>query len=484
MRILLVDDEAVSRKYLSDFLGRRHGHEVTQVENGEQALVEMRREPYPLVLTDIIMPGMNGLELLTEIKNLPYGRDCDVILLTGYADVSTAVQALRAGAYDYLRKPVKLDELVASVNRAAEHQALLRDNRELTSYFEQRLADATRETESKLKNIRRAYAEIVGTGRIGVFSDAMRAVLAMADRLNSDRSVPVLIEGETGTGKELVARRVHYGKGEVTTPFVSINCSALTATLFESELFGYEGGAFSGAKRTGQKGKLELADGGTLFLDEIGDMPLELQPKLLRVLEERAFYRVGGLRRIEVDLRIICATNKKLEVEVERGSFRRDLYYRLNLGRISLPPLRERREAIAPLAYMFLDYYASVKNSSFRGFTPEALNLLKEHAWPGNVRELENAVERVVLMYNDSMVTPRHLQFLSQDKTDTTQQHLDLTTLRPGALALPPDSLDLGQLESEIVRRALAMFGGNKTQTAKYLNLTRSELYSRLKNIC
>ncbi len=483
MRILLVDDEAVSRKYLSDFLGRRHGHEVSQVENGEQALVEMRREPYPLVLTDIIMPGMSGLELLTEIKNLPYGRDSDVILLTGYADVSTAVQALRAGAYDYLRKPVKLDELVASVNRAAEHQALLRDNRELTSYFEQRLADATRETESKLKNIRRAYAEIVGTGRIGVFSDAMRAVLAMADRLNSDRSVPVLIEGETGTGKELVARRVHYGKGEVTTPFVSINCSALTATLFESELFGYEGGAFSGAKRNGQKGKLELADGGTLFLDEIGDMPLELQPKLLRVLEERAFYRVGGLRLIEVDLRIICATNKKLEAEVERGSFRRDLYYRLNLGRISLPPLRERREAIAPLAYMFLDYYASVKNSSFRGFTPEALNLLKEHAWPGNVRELENAVERVVLMYNDSMVTPRHLQFLNQDKTDTTQQHLDLTTLCPGALALPPDSLDLGQLESEIVRRALAMFGGNKTQTAKYLNLTRSELYSRLKNI-
>ncbi len=483
MRILLIDDEAVGRKYLSGFLEKRHGHAVTQVEDAEQALAQFRREPFPLVLTDIIMPGMSGLELLSEIKNLPGGRDSDVILLTGYADVNTAVQALRSGAYDYLRKPVKLDEVVAAVNRAAEHQALLRDNRELTSYFEQRVAEATRETESQLRNIRQAYAKIVGTGRIGAFSDAMRSVLAMTDRLYSDRSVPVLIEGETGTGKELIARRVHYGQGEVTTPFVSINCSAMTATLFESELFGYEGGAFSGARRSGQKGKLELADGGTLFLDEIGDMPLELQPKLLRVLEERAFYRVGGLRRIEVDLRIICATNKHLESEVEKGAFRRDLYYRLNLGRIFIPPLRERREAISPLAYMFLDYYASIKNSSFRGFTPEALNMLKEHQWPGNVRELENAIERIVLMYNDTMVTPRHLQFLNPQSDATTLQNPDLITLKPGALALPPDSLDLGELEAEIVRKALAMFDGNKSKTAQYLHLTRSELYSRLKRV-
>lgn len=481
MRILLVDDEPVGRKYLAEHLEKRLHHQVTQMERAEEALNEFSRQVYPLVLTDIVMPGISGLELLRRLKAMPGGAHSDVILLTGYADVSTAVQALRAGAYDYLRKPVKLEELEAAVNRVSEHQSLLKDNLELTRFFEQRVAEATRETESRLHSIQKAYAEIVGMGRIGEFSDAMRAVLAMADRLHLDRSVPVLIEGETGTGKELVARRVHYGRGDVTTPFVSINCSALTSTLFESELFGYEGGAFSGAKRSGQRGKLELADKGTLFLDEIGDMPLDLQPKLLRVLQERAFYRVGGLKKISVDLRIVCATNKNLEQEVEKGKFRRDLYYRLNLGRIHIAPLRERREAIAPLAYMFLDYYASTKNSQFRGFTPEALGILKDHSWPGNVRELENAVERLVLMYNDTMVRPDHLRFLNSDGSDLTLQNPDLAPLKPGAVSLPEEGMDLKELEAEIVRKALAMFDNNKSRAAQYLNLTRSELYSRLK---
>jgi len=479
MNILLVDDTALDRKILSDYLVNQLGHTVIACEDGIQACESFSKTPTSMVISDFRMPGCNGIELLKRIKSTPAGELTDVVLVTGHGDLETAIAALRGGAYDYLRKPINLLEFTAVVQRVLEHQRLLRDNIELTSRFEARLAEATRETEERLERIRSAYAGAVGIGRIGIFSESMREVVDMAQRLHQDRSVPVLIEGETGTGKEIIARLVHFGSAETAAPFVTINCSAIAPTLFESELFGYEAGAFTGAKKSGQMGKLELAAGGSLFLDEIGDMPLELQPKLLRVLQEREFYRVGGLKHIRLDVRIICATNRDLEQMVESGDFRRDLFYRLNVGMIKLPPLRQRPEDIMPLAEMFLRRLSEQKKRHFKDIDPAAANLLMEHEWPGNVRELQNAIERVVLLHDDVQVHPEHLRFL---RPQDIPEHICGARSQRAFLeiAFPEESCKLVDLEKKITQHVLDMFDGNKTLAAKYLDITRNTLRSKL----
>ncbi len=479
MRILLVDDDELSREALGDFLEEQLGHEVLQCSNGVEAIEAFRRTPFPMVIADIRMPEMNGIELLKRLKELPDGLMADVVLITGYADLNNAVQALRAGAYDYLQKPIDIEELAAVVSRTVEHQALLQENYELTHYFEEKLAEATRETNKKLEYIQNAYSEIIGIGKIGVFSEPMLSIVTMAIQLHEDRSVPILIEGETGTGKEIIARLIHYGYGDTTTPFISINCSAISPNLFESELFGYEGGSFTGARKKGMIGKLELAQGGTILLDEIGDLPMEMQPKLLRVFEEKAIYRIGGLKKIKLDVRIICATNRNLPRLVEKGLFRKDLFFRLNKCRIYIPPLRERKEDIAPLAQMFLERYAEEKKRRFRFIQKEAVKILEDYSWPGNVRELQSAIERVVLLYNDIEVKPEHLKFLTS--VSDVISCADGYRIKPGSIILPDDKLDLNALVAEIVRKALIMFKGNKTKAARYLGITRSALRSRLK---
>ena len=269
---------------------------------------------------------------------------------------------------------------------------------------------------------------------------------------------------------------IHFGEGNVNTPFISINCSAITPTLFESELFGYEEGAFTDAKKQGMMGKFELAYGGTLFLDEIGDLPLEMQPKLLRVLEERELFRIGGTKKIKLDARVICATNRNLDHLVQKKAFRQDLYYRLNVGRIYIPPLRERKEAIVPLAFLFLDKYSREKEKNFKYVHRDAEKILENHDWKGNIRELQNTIERVVLLYDDIELKPKYLRFLaSEEVVDPSAAHLN-----PGHIILPPDCLDLKELEREVVRKAMRMFKGNKTKAAEYLRISRSALRSRL----
>lgn len=321
----------------------------------------------------------------------------------------------------------------------------------------------------------------MGIGKIGIFSDTMRSIVDMAEKFHHDRTIPVLIEGETGTGKEIIARLVHHGHGEETTPFISLNCSAIAPGLFESELFGYEGGAFSGSKTNGMMGKLEHASGGTLFLDEIGDLPLELQPKLLRVIQEREIYRVGGLKNIKLDVRIICATNRTMDTIVNNGLFRRDLYYRLNTGKIYIPPLQQRREEIAPLAQMFLEQYAEQKKRRFRLIQKKAIQILENHEWPGNVRELENAIERVVLLYDSVEITAHHLQFLNLD--DDSEKESNDSNGSTLSLYLPPDSYSLESGEAEIIKKALSMFKGNKTRTAAYLRISLSTLKRKINKI-
>ncbi|NIM15218.1 MAG: response regulator [Candidatus Aminicenantes bacterium] len=486
MRILLIDDEELGLKAISGFLAHQLGHDVTECRDSSEALKIYKSNPFPLVISDIRMPGINGIELSRYIKGLPESQFTDVVLITGYGNMDSAIQALRAGAYDFLLKPIDVEELASIVIRVEEHLSLLKENRDLKLHFEHEVHQATSEVREKYERIKSAYSKIVGIGNTGIFSEKMREIRELAEKLHHDRSLPVLIEGETGTGKEVVARMVHYGQGEVTTPFVSINCTAIPANLFETELFGYVEGAFTDAKKKGTMGKFELAQGGTIFLDELGDLPLEIQPKLLRVLEERAIYRVGGLKKIELDIRVICATNQNLLQKVKEGRFREDLFYRLNVAYIKVPPLRERKEAIAPLAQLFLSQYAEKKNRRFRFLHRDAVNILEEYPWPGNIRELQNTIERVVMLYDDIEIRPEHLRFLTDSTGDNHWNQWDTDVsetgmLEPGKFNLPPDKLDLKTLEEEIVQKALVKFNGNKTKTAQYLGLTRSALRSKLK---
>jgi transcriptional regulator with PAS, ATPase and Fis domain len=335
----------------------------------------------------------------------------------------------------------------------------------------------------ELDELRKAYAREVGAGGIGLFSDTLREVFQIASRIHRNREISAFIEGETGTGKEVLARYIHYGEGNITTPFIGMNCAAITPNLFESELFGYEAGAFTGGKPQGQKGKIELARGGALFLDEITELPLDCQAKLLRVIQERRYYPIGGLKEMTADVRFICATNRDIRRKVEEGSFREDLYYRLNVGYIRIPPLRERREEIVPLARMFLaDLSESRKTPMHRIGAAAALSLESYH-WPGNVRQLKNTIERVVLLFDDPEMMPEHLEFIFHEHTFKAGSSNQAPPLHMGAVSLPEESLDLHSWTIDIVRRALEKHRWNKTKTAQYLGITRNELYTFLKHI-
>lgn len=480
MNILLIDDDQDSRSCVAEFLSQL-GHYVVECDNGHDGLGIFKGSQFHMVLSDIKMPRMSGIDLLQKLSALPNRADFDVVLFTGHGDMNTAIEALRAGAYDYLLKPISVEELAVLTDRIAERQVLLRENRILTEKFEDEVRAATEETRQELSRLKKVLCQSVGLGNIGVFSGTMKNIYQQADKLHADRSIPVLIQGETGTGKEIIARYIHFAKGDVTFPFVDINCAAITPGIFESEIFGYDPGAFTGGLPRGQKGKLDIARGGTIFLDEIGEIPGDLQAKLLRVIQEREYYRVSGLKKIQADVRLICATNLDLEQKISEGTFRKDLYYRLNVGRIFLPPLRERPEEIVPLAEMFLEGFAREKGRGFHSISKEAAGILKSYQWPGNVRELKNAIEWVVLMWDDTRLEPSHLSILQMDR----DAGLPLKNTGAGAInhknfTLPPGGLPLEEFTDRIIQKALEMNRGVKTETAKYLGISRRSLYCHL----
>ena len=459
MRVLLVDDEDRSRKAVSFFLREGMEYEVVECADGVEAIEIFKHKSFPIVISDIKMPEMDGIELLKQIKKLPEGKGSSVILMTGFADVDSAVTALREGAYDYLYKPVSVDTLSSVLNKLKQERV-------------------RKKGESKEYQIRKQRVSqtilIPDYGTIGIFSAEMRRIVDLAYRLHEDRTIPVLIEGETGTGKEVIARLIHHGGDESKNPLVSVNCPAIAPTLFESELFGYEPGAFTGATRTGGTGKLEMAQGGTLFLDEIGELPMEMQPKLLRVLQERELYRVGGGKRIDLDVRIIAASNRNLQDDVKKGKFREDLYFRLNLGKIELPPLREQVEAIGHLAQLILIQLSESKGRLFRHISVESREILEKHRWPGNIRELHNTIERVLLLYNGDILLPEHLSFIGGDSnTDIST----LPTLSLDNFVLPEDSFDIRALNTEVIMQALKKFNGNKTSLSVILCKSKNWLY-------
>jgi len=481
MNILLIDDEKATRDSLSMFI-EELGHNVTCAADGQEGLEAFERSTFQLVFTDISMPKVDGFEFLRRAKKSDQDP-VDIVIVTGHTSVDSAVTALREGAYDYLRKPVNIEELAVIIDRVSEHLSLKMANEELTERFEETVRERVSETRQELEKYRSAFLEGIGLNKLSIHSKKLGDLYVLAEKFHSSPTVPVLIEGETGTGKELLARYIHYGPEPVSRPFIAINCAAIPSDLFESELFGHESGAFTGSGTTAKKGQFEVAEDGTILLDEIGDMPLAMQVKLLRIIEEREFYRIGGVKRRTFGARIIASTNKSLREEINTNRFRRDLYHRLNVGYIRIPPLRERAEEIIPLAYDFLKKACERHgNRTFKGIDPKAERFLKRFDWPGNVRQLENALERVALLNEGPLVTLEHLGFLEGEgggeHGEAESRGIGLGDGTSGII--PEGGLDLDELINQLIEEALVMADGNKALAAKLLNISPRTISRRL----
>ena len=443
--ILIVEDEAPMRRLLELSLGE-DGYTTHAVETAEAGLKLIERGSVDLVLSDLKLPAMSGLELLEAVRRIR--TDLPFIVMTAFGSVESAVGAMKAGANDYVLKPFSLDEIKMVVARALDVRRLHEENR----------------------NLREALGQRYDLPGIIAQSPKMQEALGMVDRVAQTNST-VLICGESGVGKDLVARAIHQRSRRAHGPFIKMNSAAIPETLLESELFGYEKGAFTGAV-TSKPGKFELADGGTLFLDEIGDVPPAVQVKLLRVLQEREFERLGGTKTVKVDVRLVAATNRDLRAALEEGTFREDLYYRLNVVPINLPPLREHREDIPPLASLFLRKYAGASGKKLESISPAAMERLTQFHWPGNVRELENVIERAVALAPGPVVEAGDIMIDSPAQKAAA-----------GAASFLPEGMTLEQWEDEMIREAMRRAGGNKSQAARLLGLSRNALRYRLSKL-
>jgi len=458
-KILIVDDEQLIRWTLTEAL-RGWGYVPVEAETVANALVAFDAEQPAAVLLDINLPDGSGLDVLREIKSRK--PDSVVIMITANVLIDDTLAALRGGAYDFIGKPINLEELQVTIRNGIETQRLrkevnlLRRERVLAFSFEQ----------------------IVGE------SPAIREMLQMAHKVAESEASSVLLQGESGTGKDLVAKAIHYASDRANAPFVAINCAALPANLIESELFGYEKGAFTDAKAR-KEGLLEQAEGGTLFLDEIGELELGLQAKLLRVLEEGVFRRVGGLKDIPLDMRVVAASNRDLRTESEAARFRLDLYYRLSVIQIDMPPLRERGDDVLLLAEHYIKLFGGrMRRQHIRGLTPEVADAFRRYPWPGNVRELRNVIERALILEDEDLIT---LKYLPPSLTQADKQLAGATSERQAGnnhnVRLPPGGLSLDKVEMSLVQQAINQSGGNQTKAAELLGISRDQLRYRLKKI-
>ncbi|MFO8152040.1 sigma-54-dependent transcriptional regulator [Thioalkalivibrio sp.] len=437
--ILIVDDDRMTRETLSRALSDSYA--TLTAGSGEEALELLQSEPVSIVLADLVMPGMNGMELLEAINKLEYRPM--VILITGQGTVDSAVEAMKLGAYDYLPKPINIDRLDVLILKALEALKLRDENLQLKRKFAERYSDVA----------------IVGQ------SPEIRQLLAQVEQVASTNAT-VLIEGESGTGKEMIANIIHFNSDRALGPFVKVNCAAFSEGVVESELFGHERGSFTGALAT-KKGRFELADGGTLLIDEVGDLPPSVQVKILRFLQERTFQRVGGHRDLKVDVRIVSATNRKLEELVAEGSFREDLYYRLCVVRLKIPPLRERRQDIDIMCEHFLRHYSETHNRDIDGISDEVRELMRKHSWPGNVRELMNCVESMVVTATGRLIT-----------LDNLPEHL---LSKCAAMQIEPETGGtLAAMERQMIAETLEHTGGDKPEAARILGIGLRTLYRKI----
>ena len=443
--VMVVDDDAQLRSLVGTVLARA-GHEVVEAADGEEALRLLDEKLPDLILTDLAMPKMDGARLIEEVRR----RDpmLPMIVLTGLGTVDAAVEMMRKGACDFLTKPFKIEQLSGSVRKALGSRLFRRDVLRLRSEQCDRLGE-------------------VGATLIGA-SPRMIAVYRTVKQVAHSPTTTVLIQGESGTGKELIAHAIHGSSARREKCFMDINCAALTESLLEAEIFGYEKGAFTGAANTGKPGLFEVADGGTVFLDEIGEMSLPLQAKLLRVLQERRFKRVGGVEDVEVDVRIVASTNRDLETLVQEGKFRLDLYYRLRVIPILIPPLRERKEDVAPIARHYVEFFSASLFKRTSDLTPEAVEALEAYSWPGNVRELRNVIERAVILSAGGEIGPESLLFAG------APQAADPELESAG-------NLSLAEMEKRLISKVLGNTSWHKTEAARILGINRTTLHNKIR---
>ena len=456
-QILVVDDDQAIRWTLREAL-QSWGFTPLEAGSVAEALAQFKTDVPTAVLLDIDLPDGSGLDVLREIKR-EY-PDVIVIMITGNVQLENTISALRGGAYDFIGKPIKLEELRVTIRNAVEARHLRRE-------VEQVRKERAREFNFRL---------IVGE------SPAMKKMLSLAAKVAESEVSSVLLQGESGTGKDLVAKAIHYGSQRAERPFVAINCAALPATLIDSELFGYEKGAFTDAKSR-KEGLFEQAEGGTLLLDEIGELELSLQAKLLRVLEEGAFRRVGGLKDIPLDVRVLAASNRDLKTESEAGRFRLDLYYRLSIIQIDIPPLRERGDDVLLLSQYYISTIGTrlKRNKKITGLSPETIDVFRKYNWPGNVRELRNVIERALILEDSELITTEYLPggLMTQARPSAPGGASQSST----QFALPPQGISLDEAELSFVRQAIERSGGNQTRAAELLGISRDQLRYRLKKL-
>lgn len=438
-KIIIAEDEEITLKHLVYAL-KKEGYEVTGAKNGREALDQISRNRFDVLITDIKMPEMNGIELLEKAKETD--QDIEVLIITGFGSIGSAVEAMKKGAYEYITKPFDLDELIIKVKNIQERKILKKENVALKAYF----------------GMNKTVSIIAKSG-------SMQNILGVIEGIR-DSDCNILLTGESGVGKSLLAKIIHFTSRRQNMPFISINCATLTEELLASEIFGHEKGAFTGAIKTKQ-GLVEIADRGTLFLDEIAEMSTNLQAKLLKVIEDGEFYRVGGTKPNKVDVRFIAATNQHVSTIISEGKFREDLYYRLNVIEIFIPPLRERRDDIEPLCMYFLQKHLPKSNKKIEGFSKNALEILMKYNFPGNVRELENIIERAIILGKSSLIMPENLpQSLAMFQIETVN---------------PSSIKTLEEINKEYAERVLESVNGNKSKTAKLLGISRTSLWRVLK---
>jgi DNA-binding NtrC family response regulator len=447
-RILVVDDEKLLRWSLEQNLSKE-GYTVITAEKGLDGLDIFKNELPDITLLDIHLPDVSGITVLEGIKEI--NKHALVVMITAFGDVQTAVKTIKLGAYDFLEKPFNMEKLKILVGKALETVSLRKE----VSQFRTQLS------------AKYGFDSIIGQ------SERMKDVFDLLAKIAKSDASTVFMQGESGTGKDLAAKVIHYQSQRSEKPFMEINCTALPETLVESELFGHEKGAFTDAKSM-KKGLFELANGGTVYLDEIGDMKPGTQAKLLKVIENKAFKRIGGTKDIEVDVRIITATNKDMADEVRKGNFREDLYYRLKVIPITLPPLRDRKEDILFLAKYFIDEFNKEFKKNLKGLSKETTKSFTEYPWPGNVRELKNVIERAMILESEDHILPEHLPLEMSSKEVMTHNVKGID------ISIPPGGIDIEEVEKELIRQSLDMTRGNQTRAAKLLNLTRDTLRYRM----
>ncbi|MDA8431389.1 MAG: sigma-54 dependent transcriptional regulator [Nitrospiraceae bacterium] len=447
-KILVIDDEKLLRWSLQQNLSKE-GFTVVTAEKGMQGMELFAEEQPDITLLDVHLPDISGINVLENIKK--ENRDAIIIMVTAFGDIQTAVKTIKIGAYDFVEKPFNMDKLKILIGKALETVSLRKE----VSQFRSQLSK------------KYSFANIIGK------SEQMLKIFELLRKVARSDATTILLQGESGSGKDLIAKVIHYESGRLDRPFMDINCTALPETLIESELFGFEKGAFTDAKQM-KKGLFELADGGTVFLDEIADMKLSTQAKLLKIIENKTFKRIGGVKDISVDLRIVAATNKILSEEVNHDNFREDLYYRLKVIPIMLPPLRERRDDILLLAKYFIDEFNREFKKNVKGISKETAKAFGNYPWPGNIRELRNVIERAMILENEEYILPEHLplELLSFDSKNKGADG--------AAISIPPGGLDIEEVEKELIRQALDQAKWNQTKAARLLNLTRDALRYRM----